>query len=190
MMIKLFQVAKHVQVLCEAQEWEFCFIGGVALQRWGEPHVTKDVDLTVLTGFGHEESYIETFLKHFEARIADAAVFALQNRVLLLQSRDHIGIDIALGGLDFEALTVKRATMFEFLPDITLRTCSAEDLIIHKAFADRARDWGDIEGIIIRQQGHLDWEYIDEQLTPLVMLKEQPEILDKLKKMKTKIIRT
>jgi hypothetical protein len=188
-MIKLFQLAKQIQFLCEAQGWEFCFIGGVALQRWGEPRVTKDVDVTVLTGFGNEELYIETFLKHFDARIDNAAEFALQNRVLLLRSGENIGIDVALGGLDFEALVVKRASAYEFLPGLPLRTCSAEDLVIYKAFADRPRDWGDIEGIIIRQKGQLDWEYIDEQLTPLVLLKEQPDILEKLQKLKTKALR-
>ena len=30
-------------------------MGGVALQRWGEPRLTQDVDLTLLTGFGDEE---------------------------------------------------------------------------------------------------------------------------------------
>lgn len=185
-MIKLFETARRIQTFCEVQGWQFCFIGGIALQRWGEPRVTKDVDLTILTGFGNEERYIATLLEHFTARIEQADLFALRHRVLLLQSGENIGIDIALGGLDFEACIVKRATRFEFLPDVVLLTCSAEDLIIQKAFADRSRDWGDIEGIMIRQKGQLDWDYIVEQLTPLTMLKEQPEILEHLKRMKSK----
>ena len=46
-----------------------------------------------------------------------------------------------------------------------------------KAFAARPRDWLDIEGIIIRQTGKLDWTYIRNQLGPLTELKEAPEIL-------------
>lgn len=186
-MIGLFQVAQQLQSLCEKHNWEFCFIGGVALQRWGEPRVTQDVDLTILTGFGNEEPYVHTLLQHFEPRIDNAEQFALQNRVLLLKTEQNIGIDIALGGLDFEVLVVKRASAFEFLPGIILRTCSAEDLIIYKAFADRSRDWGDIEGILIRQKGLLDWGYIFEHLTPLVNLKEQPEILEKLETINKKV---
>lgn len=185
-MIELFLLAQQIQNLCERYDWKFCFIGGLALQRWGEPRVTKDIDLTVLTGFGDEEPYIERFLQHFEARIPNAYQFALQNRVLLLKSSQNIGIDLALGGLDFEILAIQRSSLHEFLPEIHLRTCSAEDLIVYKAFANRPRDWIDIEGIVIRQQGNLDWQYIDEQLTPLVMLKEQPEILDKLAQWKRK----
>ncbi len=57
-MISLFQVAQQLQRLCEARQWRYCFIGGVALQRWGEPRVTQDVDMTLLTGFGGEEEYV------------------------------------------------------------------------------------------------------------------------------------
>lgn len=49
-----------------------------------------------------------------------------------------------------------------------------------KAFADRAKDWVDVEGIIIRQSGVIDWSYVQAQLAPLVELKEAPEILRRL----------
>jgi hypothetical protein len=32
----------------------FCFIGAIALQRWGEPRLTRDVDVTVLAQYGDE----------------------------------------------------------------------------------------------------------------------------------------
>jgi hypothetical protein len=41
-------------------------------------------------------------------------------------------------------------------PGVALVTCSAEDLIVFKAFAGRERDWLDIEGIALRQRGRLD----------------------------------
>jgi predicted nucleotidyltransferase len=61
-----------------------------------------------------------------------------------------------------------------------LRTCSAEDLIVLKAFAGRGQDWADIERVIVRQSGKLDWNYIYEQLRPLAQLKDAPEIVDQL----------
>ena len=36
---------------CQEQGWRFCIIGGLALQRWGEPRLTRDVDIEVFTGF-------------------------------------------------------------------------------------------------------------------------------------------
>jgi len=51
----LFEVAKRVQGFLDARGWRSCVIGGVAVQRWGEPRLTRDVDVTLLTGLGNEE---------------------------------------------------------------------------------------------------------------------------------------
>jgi hypothetical protein len=48
----LFEAASRLQQFCSDQKWSFCFIGGVAAQRRGEPRFTKDADLTLLTGTG------------------------------------------------------------------------------------------------------------------------------------------
>lgn len=181
-MTEVLQAALELQQLCEAQQWRFCFIGGVALQRWGEPRETVDVDLTLLTGFGGEERFVTKLVDRFESRIADAAQFALANRVLLLRAKSGVGLDIALGGLPFEESAIARSSLFEFPGDVRLRTCSAEDLIVMKAFAERGKDWVDIEGILIRQTGKLDWGYVWSQITPLADLKGAPEILTELDK--------
>jgi hypothetical protein len=40
----------------------------------------------------------------------------------------------------------------------------------------------DVEGIIIRQTGKVDWAYIRGQLQPLTELKEAPEIMEELQR--------
>jgi hypothetical protein len=55
-----------------------------------------------------------------------------------------------------------------------------------KAFAARPKDWLDIEGIIIRQTGKLDWSYIQRQLRPLAELKSDPELWDELEARRTR----
>ena len=185
-MNEVIRAAAELQSVCIAQDWRFCFIGGLALQRWGEPRETVDVDLTLLTGFGAEDRFIEILLQHFDRRIPDAAQFARERRVLLLRSEKGVGLDIALGALPFEELVVKRSSLFEYPPNISLRTCSAEDLIVLKAFAGRGQDWVDVERTIVRQTGRLDWDYIYEQLRPLAELKEAPEIVEQLKECRAK----
>ncbi len=160
--------------------WSGCIIGGMANLRWGEPRLTRDVDATIITGFGGEAPYIEALLQEFRPRIADAARFAMENRVVLLLSEDGIPLDIALGGLPFEEEMVARATSVELAPGVFVRTVSAEDLVVLKAFADRDRDWVDIAGIAARQGPALDWDAVVARLGPLVELKEAPEILSKL----------
>jgi len=177
---EVIRAAAELQAVCVAEGWRFCIIGGLAVQRWGEPRETIDVDLTILTGFHDEARFVSTLLARFEPRIDDAAEFARANRVLLLRAPSGVGLDIAFGGLPFEETAVNRSSVFTFPPDVPLRTCSAEDLIVLKAFADRAKDWVDVEGIIIRQSGRIDWPYVRAQLAPLVELKEAPQILGRL----------
>ncbi len=180
----LIQAAADLQAICVAHHWKFCFIGGIAVQRWGEPRETVDVDLTLVTGFTDEARFISTLVAAFEARVPEVEAFARANRVLLLRADSGVGLDIALGGLPFEESAVARASLFTFPGDVPLRTCSAEDLVVFKAFADRPKDWVDVEGILIRQSATMDWGYVRTQLTQLAELKEAPELVDKLERLR------
>lgn len=178
----LIRAAADLQAVCVAHDWRFCFIGGLAVLRWGDPRETVDVDLTLITGFGQESDFVSALTTAFEPRIDDAAGFALVNRVLLLRTTSGVGLDIALGGLPFEERAVERSSLFTYPGGAPLRTCSAEDLIVFKAFAGRAKDWMDIEGVIIRQGPTIDWAYVHEQLEPLAALKDEPELLARLER--------
>lgn len=180
-MNEVLHAAAELQAVCEREQWRFCFIGGVALLRWGAPRETVDADLTLLAEFGQEQKFARVLLRHFEGRIPNVEAFAAEQRVILLRSKSGVGLDVALGGLPFEESAVKRSSLFEFAPECKLRSCSAEDLIVFKAFANRQQDWADIEQIIIAQSGKLDWDYIHTQLEPLVALKERPDIVETLK---------
>ena len=123
--------------------------------------------MTLLVGFGREDEFITPILSaKYRGRIPDAEDFARRNRVLLLYSPQGVPIDIALGGLPLEEKFVERASLYEFEAGCALRTCSAEDLIIQKLFAMRPRDGLDVETVVIRQRGRLDWPYIEAQLAP------------------------
>lgn len=188
-MNEVIRAAAALQAVCEAEAWRFCLIGGLAVQRWGEPRETVDVDLTLLTEFHDEARFVSTLTERFEPRIADPLSFARVNRVLLLRAPSGVGLDIAFGGLPFEEDAVNRSSLFTFPPDVSLRTCSAEDLIVFKAFADRPKDWVDVDGIVIRQSGRIDWPYVRAQLAPLVELKDAPEILQRLDRRRVELDR-
>ena len=177
----LFQAGLEFQNTFEKRGWPFCFIGGLAVIRWGEIRMTQDIDLCLLCGFGNEEQYTKILLGLYKSRIPDGHNFALENRVLLLYASNGVSVDISLSGLPFEEEMIKRATSFAFQPNCSLITCSAEDLIILKAFADRTRDWMDVESVILRQGEKLNTNYITDQLLPLCELKGKPGIIDKLK---------
>lgn len=176
----LLLAGANVQRVLNGHGWSSCFIGGIANYRWGTPRLTNDLDLTLLTGFGHEEAYTDALLREFESRIPDAAGFAAANRVVLLRTPEGFGLDIALGAVPFEVRTIDRSSSFEYLPGADLRTCSAEDLIVHKAFAARPQDWVDVEGVVTKQRGALKWPQIRSELEELAQLKGEPELVGQL----------
>jgi hypothetical protein len=71
--------------------------------------------------------------------------------------------------------------------DLALNTCSAEDLVVHKAFAGRDRDWGDVESVLVRQHGKLNLPQVRSELKPLLELKGEVAALDKLERMITTV---
>jgi len=110
--------------------------------------------------------------------------------VLLLTASNEVPIDVALAGLPFEEKVIARASPFEYERERpALTTCSAEDLIVYKAFADRALDWHDVETILVRQGNKLDLDQIYRELEPLCELKEAPGIVPRLKLLAEKIAR-
>lgn len=183
-MTPVLDAARDLQAFLAARQWKFCIIGGIALLLWGEPRVTRDVDVTLRNGFGREDEFIAPMLESgYRGHMADAVAFAHRNRVLLLTA-PGTPIDIALGGLPFEEEMVERSSLFDFARGCRLRTCSAEDLIVLKLFAFRPRDVLDVETVVVRQRGALDWAYVERHSRPLSEVKEQPQILDTLARLR------
>jgi hypothetical protein len=175
------EAALELQQFLDAHGEKFCIIGGLAVQRWGEVRLTVDADATVLTDWSRDEVVTDLLLgSTFLPRMADAREFALRNRVLLLKNAKGTHVDVALGAMDFENRSVQRSSLWRVSQNAMLRTCSAEDLLVHKTFAGRTRDWADIEGILQRQGPKLDLELVRSELLPLLELKGTPEAMDHL----------
>jgi hypothetical protein len=185
-MNEVFAAALELQAVCQKQGWRFCFIGGIAVQRWGEPRFTDDADLTLLTGFNAEERFVDHLLQHFQPRRKDAREFALRSRVLVLENAVKVPLDIALGAFPFEIASIERATPFFFPTGQSLITCSAEDLIVHKCFANRDLDWIDVDRILARQRGKLNLDLIRTELKPLLELKGEQDSAARLEKLITR----
>jgi hypothetical protein len=182
--IPLLEAAREVEDVLSDLGLEAVIIGGLAIFRWGEPRATRDVDFTVLCPFGEENSKADAILNRLRGRIENARDFAASNRVLLLSASNGKPIDIVLGGLPFEERVIARGSPFEFARGMGLTTCSAEDLVVMKAFAGRERDLADIAGILVRQSARLDWKLIEDELKPLLEVKDEPEVWLRLLEMK------
>lgn len=106
----IFGAAAEVQQILKQEHWQFLFHWRSRGPTLGNPRMTQDVDLTLITGFGKEEHYIDLLLNKLVPRLENTREFALKNRVLLARTQSGIDVDIALGGLPFEERTIQRAS--------------------------------------------------------------------------------
>lgn len=157
---------------------EYAIIGGMAVQFWGEPRFTQDIDLTVSAPLDGLEEFVQRILDFFTPRIEDALTFAKKNRIVLVEASNSYPLDIALGLPGYEDEVMKRTVEYELSAETVVRLCSAEDLVIHKAVAGRAQDIHDIEGIVYRQGKKLDIEYIRLWLSEFAAITNKPNLAD------------
>ncbi|MBY0494667.1 MAG: hypothetical protein K2Y23_10665 [Cyanobacteria bacterium] len=106
----------------------------------------------------------------------DAREFALRHRVVLL-SENGVGLDIALAAYPFEIEALDRSTPWPLGTGVTLRTCSAEHLIVYKLVAARPQDLIDVDGVVRRQGARLDVALIRRWGREFAELKEDPDLL-------------
>ena len=127
---RLLEAAQEIETFCQSRNWRFCFIGGIAVQHWGEARLTRDADLTVYTGIGDEVRYIEELLGAFESRIERAREFALDHRVLLLRASNGIPLDLTLAALPFEDKAIASASAEEIVAGVRLRLVAPGELVV------------------------------------------------------------
>ena len=163
--MNLLRAAAEIARFLEDQGIPYFIIGGLALQHWGEPRLTRDVDITVLVASEELESFVDEVLSRFGPRIPDAREFALRHRVLLVRARNGVPIDISLGIPGYEEEAFERAVEIKFPEVGKLRLIGPEDLIIHKCVAGRPRDVEDVVGILVRQRLRLDLGLVRRWLT-------------------------
>jgi hypothetical protein len=148
----------------------YLIIGGLAVQRWGQPRLTQDVDLTILLPPGREEIVLRELVEAFPPRVPEAVRFAVEHRVLPVDVPGGSEADISLGLPGYEEEAIARGVDYRLAEGRMVRLCSAEDLIIHKALAGRPQDILDIEGIVARQGKRLELAYIRRWLAEFARL--------------------
>jgi len=150
-------------------------IGGLANAVWGEVRMTRDADFKVSTDMLPSD-FRRLVLGHFAERQTGLPQHLRSSFVIHIWAMPDVAADLLISVFDYERQSIARAvdTTIESIP---VRVCTAEDLIIHKAIADRAQDWMDIDGILLRQRGKLDVAYIRDWLMQFSEALEKPELL-------------
>jgi hypothetical protein len=182
-MIPIFEAAWEMHIYLAQKKIPYVIIGGVAVQKWGEPRATKDVDLTISIPIEKTEKFVVNISQRFKGRTSELNEFARRTRVIPIYASNGCGVDISLALPGYEDAVMQRARSFKLAPRKTVRVCSAEDLIIHKAVAGRPQDLIDLRNVIFRQGKALDHDYIRSWLKQFSLILETDEVPQRFERM-------
>jgi len=142
----------------------YMIIGGQAVLYYGEPRMTRDIDITLGVGPERLPAVLEMIREAgIESLVDDPETFVAQTMVLPCRdSTSHVTIDFIFSLSSYEKEAISRAVTVT-IGGTSVAFASVEDLIIHKLIAGRPRDIEDVRGIV-RKGATIDEHYIRTRL--------------------------
>lgn len=136
----------------------YMVIGGQAVLLYGEPRLTKDIDLTLGIGIDGLKD-INSIIQKLNLKALVNEGFVQKTMVLLaIDEKTGIRVDFIFSFSLYEKQAIKRAPDIKFGNTI-VKFASLEDVVIHKIIAGRARDIEDVRSIILKNSDY-DTKYI------------------------------
>ncbi len=137
----------------------YMVIGGQAVLLYGEPRLTKDIDITL--GIGVKElNKIKKIVSIIGLKILVKREFVDKNMVLpTIEEKSGIRVDFIFSFSPYEKQAIERGKDIK-LGKTFVRFASLEDVVIHKVIAGRARDIEDIKSILIKNPTYDNGEII------------------------------
>ena len=160
----------------------FMLIGGQAVLLHGRVRLTEDIDLTLAAGPEALPRVLDACAAlGLEPLPEDVEGFVRDTFVLPARDPETaIRIDFIFSTTPYERQAIERAVRVEMGGrDVPFAT--AEDLILHKLFAGRARDLEDVEGVVRRAGGALDWDYLEEWAARFAEIPGREDLPDRVR---------
>ena len=139
----------------------FMLIGGQAVLVHGVPRLTEDIDVTLEVDPRELPRVLELCgALGLTSLVTDVEAFVRETFVLPVRDEGTaMRVDFVFSTTPYERQAIARAVRVR-LGDATIPFATAEDLIVHKLFAGRPRDWEDAVGVARRGGARIDWAYI------------------------------
>jgi predicted nucleotidyltransferase len=154
------QLLEQIALGLEERQIPYMIIGGQAVLIYGEPRLTRDIDVTL--GVGPDRLADLLALAHsysWRVLVEDPEEFVQRTMVLPLEdSRSSIRIDLILSFSPYERQALERVHRVG-IGKATVRFAAPEDVIVHKIIAGRPRDLEDVRSILTKRT-NLDRAYI------------------------------
>ncbi len=158
----------------------YMVIGGQALLIYGEPRLTRDIDITLGIGIEGLEKIKNLAEKLTLKTLIDNPDQFVKNTMVLplIDQKSGIRIDFIFSFSLYEKQAIERAVEIKF-GKISVKFASLEDLVIHKIIAGRNRDIEDVKILLLKNPSY-DVNYIVKWLREFdKSLNENFEILFK-----------
>jgi len=142
----------------------YMIIGGQAVLLYGEPRLTRDIDIILGVNIDRLEILLDIARQlSLKPLPEDTTAFVRQTMVLpAMDEETGIRVDFIFSFTPYESQAILRAKKVRIL-DRYVCFAAVEDLIIHKIFAGRPRDIEDVQMVILKNSP-LDIPYIEEWL--------------------------
>ena len=177
------ELLARIATTLEEKKIPYMIIGGQAVLLYGEPRLTRDIDVTLGVDANALPELIEISRKlDLEPLPSDIVGFVKQTMVLPTKDENTgIRIDFIFSFTTYERQAIRRARRVP-IKKAVVKFASPEDLIIHKVFAGRARDLDDVKSVLLKNFS-LNFSYIkkwlgefDKSLPKMGLLKKFEEI--------------
>lgn len=151
----------------------YMVIGGQAVLLYGEPRLTRDIDITLGVDVDRQADVLGVATSLRITPLVDPQSFTRDTMVLpCLEPASGIRIDFIFSFTLYERQAIDRAAHIS-IGHARVRFATPEDLIVHKMLAARPRDHEDVTGIVLKQP-HLDLAYVRHWLAEFAAATSQP----------------
>ena len=142
----------------------YMVIGGQAVLLYGEPRLTRDIDITLGMGVDELDRLSEILpTVPLKILVEDVREFVARTMVLpMLEEKSGIRVDFIFSLSPYERQAIERAVDVK-LGRTPVKFGSLEDIVIHKIIAGRPRDIEDVKSIFLKNPEY-DSRYIEQWL--------------------------
>ncbi len=158
------QLLEKIALGLEARNIPYMVIGGQAVLLYGEPRLTRDIDITLDVNIDRLDSLL-ALARRLSLKPLPENVQAFVRQTMVLPALDEvtgIRVDFIFSFSPYESQAIRKANKVKIL-DQDVWFVAVEDLVIHKIFAGRPRDLEDARNVLLRN-ANVDAAYIEEWL--------------------------
>lgn len=154
------QLLERIALGLEQRQIPYMVIGGQAVLIYGEPRLTRDIDVTLGVGPERLAEALE-LVRACEWQLLVEAPQEFVRKTMVLPCQDAgsgIRIDFIFSNSSYEQQALERVRRV-LIGKTAVRFAAPEDLIVHKVIASRPRDLEDVRSVLLKNSD-LDREYI------------------------------